>query len=461
MKTRSSFLLLAISVSVSVLNIVCKDEIPVKPEPPIKEMLLTLSDTTCTEVWLTLSFRNYSAPHTYKIYRETTMVFSGTILSNDTTFIDEGLKPKREYLYTAFRYEQNSTKDSTTTKITTMDTTSHEIDWEIHYFGDYGSNNVIKDIAIIDDDDIWAVGEINLYDSLGQRQSEQYGFVRRDGMEWKIFKIYALYNLGVQFTYSLLPISIKAFKENDIWFANGSVYHWDGDTITAYYINKFPGNPNPIWMKDRQGAKIIGGSFSNDLFALGENGALAHFNGTSWKNIETNTNFTGQDIFVNTDSENRATGIYGLFSIRSATIGTGSKLFKLNKDRIESEILLPGIKEEVVSLYGVNKKGYYLSGIGLYTRRTLNDSSKWEDIQPIVTPYATGKVSGTGVNDVYVIGSFGEFLHFNGYSWKSFQKHPLFKDVEFSKVVVRNKTVIATGMFQNFNKAVILVGKQH
>lgn len=453
------FILVVVS-TISFLQMDCNDDPPIIPPEPEKKVTLALQDTTCTEAWLQLKFTNFTAPHNYKIYRDTTQVFAGTLLANETTFIDEGLLPKRTYAYKAIRLDSGIARDSAVTNVTTMDTTSHEIEWEIHYFGDYGSN-VLYDVAIIDENNIWAVGEVNMFDSLGQQQTEQYGFVRWDGNAWKVVKIYALYNLEVQFLYSLLPQAIKAFSPNDIWFANGSVYHWDGDTITSYYVNKFPGNPNPIWTKDRQRARTLGGTSSSNLYASGEEGALGYFDGSSWKNVETNTNYTGHDIFVDADLKSGGVDMFGLFSLRSVTGGVGSKLYKLNKDKIETEIPLPGISEQVVSLYGIYNKNYYASGVGLYVKRTLTDTTQWYDIQPIVTPYVTGKVSGTGVNDIYIVGSFGEFLHFNGVTWKSFQKHPLFTDVEFSKVVVLNKTIIVTGMYQSYKKGVVMIGKHN
>jgi hypothetical protein len=35
-----------------------------------------------------------------------------------------------------------------------------------------------------------------------------------------------------------------------------------------------------------------------------------------------------------------------------------------------------------------------------------------------ITHYATTEIRGNGLNDIFVSGAFGEFLHFNGVSWE-------------------------------------------
>ena len=48
--------------------------------------------------------------------------------------------------------------------VTTMDTTSHNFTWQSWTFGDIGSS-VLYDVAIINENNIWAVGEINIADT--------------------------------------------------------------------------------------------------------------------------------------------------------------------------------------------------------------------------------------------------------------------------------------------------------
>ena len=69
------------------------------------------------------------------------------------------------------------------------DTTSHEFEWQVTYFGE-GANSYLKDVAIIDEDNIWAVGEIYETDSLGNIIYPTSNVMHWNGMEVKFNKIF-------------------------------------------------------------------------------------------------------------------------------------------------------------------------------------------------------------------------------------------------------------------------------
>ncbi|MEO8400082.1 MAG: hypothetical protein ABI550_09775 [Ignavibacteriaceae bacterium] len=93
-----------------------------------------------------------------------------------------------------------------------QDTTSHNFTWQTFEFGEH-SSSVLYDVAIIDENNIYAVGEIYLNDSLGQADLEPYNLARWDGQKWDLNKIYYLQN-GSTF---INPIrSIFVFNENNI-----------------------------------------------------------------------------------------------------------------------------------------------------------------------------------------------------------------------------------------------------
>ena len=123
------------------------------------------------------------------------------------------------------------------------DTTSHNFVWRIDTLGD-GNSSVLKDVAIIDQSNIWAVGQVYLTDSAGQFSEPEYGFAIWDGAEWTLRRYQVMNPTGS--TSNLHPRGVIAFGSNDIWFASGGVFHWNGSTMTSYWINNFPGNPNPI-----------------------------------------------------------------------------------------------------------------------------------------------------------------------------------------------------------------------
>ena len=67
------------------------------------------------------------------------------------------------------------------------DTTSHSFTWQTFEFGDDGASpSSLKDVAIINDSDIWAVGSIYLNDSTGQPDYTAYNAVHWDGNKWEL-----------------------------------------------------------------------------------------------------------------------------------------------------------------------------------------------------------------------------------------------------------------------------------
>lgn len=62
-----------------------------------------------------------------------------------------------------------------------MDTTSHNFTWQAFEFGKQTNVSRLFDVAIINENDIWAVGEIYMNDSLGNPATNAYNAVHWDG----------------------------------------------------------------------------------------------------------------------------------------------------------------------------------------------------------------------------------------------------------------------------------------
>ena len=70
------------------------------------------------------------------------------------------------------------------------DTTSHSFTWQTFEFGDDGASpSSLKDVAIINDSDIWAVGSVYLNDSTGQPDYNAYNAIHWDGNKWNIKRL--------------------------------------------------------------------------------------------------------------------------------------------------------------------------------------------------------------------------------------------------------------------------------
>ncbi len=64
--------------------------------------------------------------------------------------------------------------------IVQIDTTRHEINWIIDDIGEYGS--ILRDVAIIDENNIWAVGELFKRFTV---MTLAYNVVHWDGQKWE------------------------------------------------------------------------------------------------------------------------------------------------------------------------------------------------------------------------------------------------------------------------------------
>ncbi len=181
-------------------------------------LILELEDVSCTEAWITLKAININLPAdiTLKQYNpeggEITRKIN--LSRTDTLLVIEGLLPNKRHSFAGFLDNNNKIKSELS--LTTMDTTSHDFTWEIYTFGDKG-NSVLYDVALIDENNIWAVGEIYTkdtytYDSLGN-WIEPYNAVHWDGTKWELKRI-PIYINGSPF-YPVIN-TICAFSSNDI-----------------------------------------------------------------------------------------------------------------------------------------------------------------------------------------------------------------------------------------------------
>jgi len=65
------------------------------------------------------------------------------------------------------------------------------------------------------------------------------------------------------------------------------------------------------------------------------------------------------------------------------------------------------------------------------------------------------RVRGSGLNDVIVVGDFGNFLHYNGLAWRNLHNQTSMQGV-FTSVDVKDNLVVAVGFVGN--RAIALRG---
>lgn len=174
-------------------------------------MELTLEDVSCIEAWIKLETTNLQLPATItlKQYNPTGDTLSQILNLNtqDSLLYIDSLLPKKSYQYQVSSNQHQISSNELS--VTTLDTTSHIFSYQTFELGDplTGNSSILYDVALIHANNIYAVGEIYMHDSLGQ--TSLYNVIHWDGNDWELKKV----------TYNGIPPvihSVFAIDENDI-----------------------------------------------------------------------------------------------------------------------------------------------------------------------------------------------------------------------------------------------------
>jgi len=396
-------------------------------ESIFKDQKITLeADEGVTEVWLTLSAEPVKANAMYTVKRDTALIFKGKLNKSDTLLYDSGLKPNENYQYTVYADLNGEHSPAVSVEIVTMDTTSHDFSWSIYEFGGQGGSSAFYDVAIIDENDIWAVGEIYTkdsytYDSLGN-WIDPYNAAHWDGEKWELKRIYFLYHGSNNWS----PIrSIIAFSTNDIWF--GAAIHWNGNNFETKSMNiEFPYRIHKMW-----------GVSSKDFYIVGNSGAIAHYDGQKWTKIESGTDLPINDIF---GINNNEVFLPACHIIRSGNDSAEKKLMHLNNNNISSEYW-PYNTRVVASVWIDEKNMLYTCGGGIFRR---HPNKIWKEFKIMDRLIMTTRIRGNASNDIYVAGHFGLLLHYNGSTWKQYTQ---FNEIDiFHSLDVKDNIAVGVGM---------------
>ncbi len=373
-----------------------------------------------TEAWLSLHVQGLKNDAVYTLQRNGNTIFNSRLQTADTVVYDSLLTPATGYRYRFFATDQGETSPAAETVLTTMDTTSHDFDWQVYTFGGQKGTSLFYDVAIIDENDIWAVGEIYTkdtytYDSLGN-WIDPYNAAHWDGQNWTLTRIY--YTDGSNKYWREIK-SIFAFSKNDIFF--GNFVHWDGKKYNSLELNiSFPSKINKIW-----------GTSSSDLYIVGNNGLMAHYDGTGWTRIETGTELDLLDIW-GTDADN--IWVCG-FTEPIATV-----ILNYNGSEWETYHYLPfneyieynknQISGPVRSIWTNRKSQLWLANYYGFYRAQNSNSTSFKRYKPLTRAWNGGttfNIRGNDINDIMFVSDEDSFWHFNG---KTFKNYPVMGNVD-------------------------------
>jgi len=430
------FLFFALNLLLLLNLISCNTtEPPIIPPPPpdLRKITLTFEDASCTEVWLRVKADSITLPVEIKLMQETTQQ-NITLTVKDSVIYIDSLNPNQTYVYQAVLNKDTTIKSE---KITaqTLEPTSHNFTWQSWEFGQH-SSSVLYDVAIIDENNIWAVDEIYMNDSLGNPDPTLYNIIKWDGVQWKVERVYYNYQ-GSNFIAPLF--SIIALTATDIWVGSNQPMHliynkWEKWDLLSDIWN---GWINKIW-----------GTSKNDLYIVGNGGEIAHYNNTTWTKIESGTTLNIYDIWGDI---NPNTNEYEIIALASDhTSGKGTKLLRINGTNVEN-ISTEGLPLSMDAIWFRSLRKYYAVGDGFYSTQILGN--QWLKNNSIPKYHKT-TISSTNLNNIFLGGAYGLFMHFNGVEWNNYQFNVVSYNDFFSSIDLKSNLVCAVGANMN-NKAII------
>jgi hypothetical protein len=416
-------------LALTTLIISCNTTEPPNGEKPT--LTLKLEDASCTEAWITLTTTNLQLPAAIHLKRDNTVTQDINLSSADTLLYIDSLLPNTNYQYQASSIQNPAT--SNTLNVTTMDTTSHNFNWQTFTFGEAGGS-ALYDIAIIDENNIWAVGEIYMLDSLGNPDPQPYGIAIWDGQSWELKKLF--YNTNIPVT----PKGIFVINPTEIYLASGSIFKWDGSFSTVQLVYSRLSLPDPNATIEK-----LWGRSGSSIYGVGNAGSIVFYNGSQWRRIESGTETIIKDIWGITGDSNE---LILYCPVSSFFVPGEKKILKITDNVVDS--VSWNFDRRIYSVWTPREGFLYVCGEGVFE----NKFNVWRELNtPLV---GTNSVRGNNINDIIIAGDNGFITHFNGVSWKTLSTY---SNKGYAEVSFKDEIVAICGNYQG--QGLIEIGKRN
>ena len=416
-------------------------EPPIIPPPDLRKITLAFENASCTEVWLRIKADSITLPVEIKLMQEATQQ-NITLTVKDSVIYIDSLNPNQTYSYQAILSTDTTIKSEQIT-LQTLAPTSHNFTWQTFEFGEH-SSSVLYDVAIINENNIWAVGEIYTedsytYDSLGN-WIDPYNSVHWNGNNWELVRIYYNYNGSNIWS----PIrTILAFSSNDIWFSAG--IHWNGiDFITKPMNINFPYQINKMW-----------GTSSSDFYIVGNSGSIAHYDGTTWTIIESGTTLHLTDIYGDNKGNICSAGV-DIPNIKGVVVksnATNSWNIMIEGEVIDESQLFSKLFGSFGAIWIDEIGTVYTGGNLMYEYK----NNKWNYVTSLPENYIGGNpgtyyrgfinsIKGNASNDMIIAGDRNTLKHFNGLTWEQIGlPYSPNSGIIWARIAMKDNLAIAVG----------------
>jgi len=439
--------LFVVVVTFVLLTVGCKkspteiDKPPVIVTPPSIE--LSVDGVSCTETWIKVKKLNDTTflPISVKINEKD--LFHGFLANVDTVLFVDSLAPKTTYTIKGIILD--TLQPPKELKVTTLPTTSHNFTWQTYEFGEH-SASALMDVTIIDENNIWAVGQIYLNDSLGNRDPKAYNAVHWDGSKWELKRIF-YYGACSAVEYPSLK-AIWVFSDTNIAITNGGSIGWFDRMKVRLDCGVNPLLTGAI-------SKMLGRSIG-DLYVVSNSGNIAHYNGKSWQKIESGTDFFLSDIYGNASGEVYSAGskvseVKGII-LRKNQSGQFETL--VEADMVSKEELFhPKLYGSLSSVWVDENNVIYTGGNLFYQYK----NNKWNYVESLPENYLggnpgtyyrgyIGSIRGNASNDMIIAGDRNTLKHFNGADWQQLGlPYSASSDISWGSIVIKGNIAVAVG----------------
>jgi len=254
--------------------------------------------------------------------------------------------------------------------------------------------------------------------------------------------------------------SIIAFSENEIWVAQrgDQIAKVVNGTQTQTFCMPWTFTINKIW-----------GTSGNDLYVVGNNGNIAHYNGSQWRKIESGTDVDLKDIYGTPDGKELWTCGWSNQSGRVSVSFIKNNSVESLWDSQTNRTLNTYSGTLVNSLWANGNSEFVLVG-GQVLRHSLLDISivrrEWIPLSNGQAVLQLGnyayRIKGSNKNNIAAAGDAAMIWHYNGQSWHKFEEIYNQEDRLYGLAVTDNLIVAVGKRYDNgpFGGGLLIIGRR-
>jgi hypothetical protein len=222
------------------------------------------------------------------------------------------------------------------------------------------------------------------------------------------------------------------------------VARWNGDAQTATMCLPISFSITELW-----------GESPNSVYAVGDGGNIVQYFNGAWRKLESGTTLPIQDIW---GLANPSSGVAEVYAVASnfVSIPSGKKLLRITGTNVTA-MSDSGLNMFLNSIWFCSGSLYYIVGGGFFYSASISQSTIWQGAPHLVTDYYSLAIRGTASNDIFIVGGYGDVVHFNGSTWKSFREQTAVSG-NYWAVAVTGTLVIAVG--DDGGRAAVAIGRK-